>query len=99
MNKIIMSLGICLLMSMALVSSATVSNIETNYDKKSKTITFDYDLTLNNECSGSVLNILDHKGNIIATNIVPWKPGNPMVISCIIQNGVVLWGGKTGTTL
>lgn len=86
-----------LILSLTMVSAASVSNIQTNYDKKTDKIFVEYDLTLNNECFGSTVNILDNKSNLIATNIKPYIPGGAITISCITKNGIVLWGGRTGT--
>lgn len=97
MNKKLMAFGFFFLMSMALVSAASVSNIQINYDKKADKVFVEYDLTLVRECGGSTFNVLDHKDNIIATSIIPWSPGDPISISCIIQGGVILWGARTGT--
>jgi len=53
MNKIMMAFGFCFLIGLGLVSAASVSNVEYDYDKKTNEITVDYDLHLNKECIGS----------------------------------------------
>jgi len=92
MKKILMSLGICLMLSMTLVSAITISNVEFDYNKKTNSVHIELDQTLNNECYGLGIDILNHKDKVV-NQIVPWDGS----ISCIIHRGQVIWGGRTGT--
>ena len=92
-----LSLGMMCLLSLSLVSAATVSNVETSYDKKSNDLTVDFDLIVKNECIGTVFNVFDRKGREIGSSNT-WVPGQAIPISCIkSSDGVIRWGAKTGT--
>jgi len=99
MNKIIMSLGLCLLMSMALVSAASVTNVETNYNKKSNVVHIEYDKVLRNECVGaSTVLIFDHKDNDVIPEPIAVSYGGAITLSCIQDwTGRAIFGGRTGT--
>jgi len=96
-GKLMMSLGLCLMFGLTVVSAASVSNVQTNYDKKTNTIYVEYDLHLNKECIGSIFNAYDHKDNKIGSSWT-WVPGEPYPISCMYYRGEVYWRfSKTGT--
>jgi len=81
MKKILMSLGICLMLSMTLVSAVTISNVEFDYNKKTNSVHIELDQTLNNECYGLGIDILNHKDKVV-NQIVSWDGS---------------MGGRTGT--
>ncbi len=96
MNKIYMSLGVMLMLSLTLVSAATYSNVEVTYNKKANVIHVELDQTLDNECIGVGVNIFNHKDSNVRK---PWVwDGGALPVNCIVyQNGTVIWGGRTGT--
>ncbi len=93
MNKIYMSLGLCLILSLGLVSAMSVDNVETSYDKKSKVVTIDYDLTLNQECALAEISILDKKGNVIDGSFI----SEFSFCKIIFPGGVIMDFSLTGT--
>lgn len=91
-TKTMMSLGMMFLLSLAVTSAMSVSNVQTNYDKKTNQVNVEFDLTVKNECLIATPEIFNHKGDNV---VKPMKP--TYLISCIMQGDKVLLGAKTGT--
>ena len=64
-KKIYTILGLCLMMSLTMVSAISLENIESDYNKKNNVIDFSFTEILENECSPIDVTILDHKDNVV----------------------------------
>lgn len=72
MNKIItLSLTMCLLFSMVAVSAMEAGSVETKHYKQEGIVSFDYDLTLDNECDNTRVTIFDKDNNIVGKSLSP----------------------------
>ena len=98
-GKLMMSLGLCLMFGLTVVSAASISNEQFTYDKKTNKMSFEFDLDLYKECLWTPIFVYDHKGNTVATNVEPWIPGTAYRIKCMTYgNGeAIRHFSRTGT--
>ena len=93
-NKMMTSLGICLMLSMTLASaSISIGDVETNYDKKSNSINFNFDATMNEQCGRPTVLVYDKKDNLVGRT----SGDGPLCWICIYGQCNQIGTLRTGT--
>jgi len=64
-TKIMMSLMLCLILGLTIVSAMSIDNVETSYDKKSGIVNINFDATMENQCGRPTVMFYDKKDNLI----------------------------------
>jgi hypothetical protein len=68
MKKINVSLGLCFMLCLTVVSAMSLYDVEVDYNKEDNSVSFNYASVLDNECNYQLLKVYDHKGNVVGEN-------------------------------